>query len=80
MTFTNEAAFETALIEELKNKGWEGEVLKNPTEADLLKNWAAILFQNNSDIDRLNDVPLSDTEMQQIIEQIRELKDRKSVV
>jgi len=74
MTFTNEAAFETALIDELKNKGWENEVLKNPTEADLLQNWAAILFQNNLDIDRLNDVPLSDTEMQQIVEQIRELK------
>lgn len=74
MTFANESAFEKALIEELKNKGWENEILKNPTEADLLQNWAAILFQNNSDIDRLNDVPLSDTEMQQIIKQIRELK------
>ncbi len=74
MTFTSEAAFETALIEELKNRGWEDEVLKNPTEVDLLQNWAAILFQNNRDIDRLNDVPLSDTEMQQIVEQIRELK------
>lgn len=74
MTFTSEAAFETALIEELKNKGWESEVLKNPTEADLLQNWAAILFQNNRDIDRLNDVPLSNTEMQQILEKIRELK------
>lgn len=74
MTFTNEAAFETALIDELKNKGWENEVLKNPTETDLLQNWAVILFQNNRDIDRLNDVPLSDTEMQQIVEQIRELK------
>ena len=74
MTFTSEAAFETALIEELKNRGWEDGVLTNPTEADLLQNWADILFQNNRDIDRLNDVPLSDTEMQQIVEQIRELK------
>jgi type I restriction enzyme R subunit len=74
MTFTTESAFETALINELKNKGWEDKVLKNPTEADLLKNWAAILFQNNRDIDRLNDVPLTDTEMQQIMEQIRDLK------
>ena len=74
MTFTNEAAFETALIEELKNKGWENGVLKNPTEADLLQNWAAILFQNNREIDRLNDVPLTDTEMQHIVDQIRELK------
>ncbi len=74
MTFISEAAFETALIDELRNKGWESEVLKNPTEADLLQNWADILFQNNRDIDRLNEVPLSDTEMQQIVEQIRELK------
>ncbi|MDO8653301.1 MAG: HsdR family type I site-specific deoxyribonuclease [Undibacterium sp.] len=74
MTFTTEAAFEIALINELKNRGWEEDVLKNPSEADLLKNWAAILFQNNRDIDRLNDVPLSDTEMQQIVEQIRALK------
>jgi len=75
MTFINEAAFETTLIDELKNnKGWKNGVLKNSTEADLLKNWAAILFQNNRGIDRLNDVPLSDSEMQQIVEQIRELK------
>jgi type I restriction enzyme R subunit len=74
MTFATEAAFETALIAALKTKGWESEVLKHPTEADLLQNWAAILFQNNSGIDRLNDVPLTPTEMQQIVEQIRELK------
>ncbi|KZK66821.1 DEAD/DEAH box helicase [Shewanella baltica] len=75
MIFTSEAAFETALINELKNnKGWKNGVLKNPTEADLLQNWATILFENNNSIDRLNGVPLTDTEMQQIIEQIRELK------
>ena len=70
MTFTSEADFEHALIDELKNKGWENDILKHQTEADLLRNWAAILFQNNRDIDRLNDVPLTDSEMQQIIEQI----------
>jgi type I restriction enzyme R subunit len=74
MTFNSEAKFETALINELKNRGWKDGVVKNPTEADLLQNWAAILFQNNRDIDRLNDVPLTDTEMQQIVEQIRDLK------
>lgn len=73
-TFKTEAEFESALINELKNKGWEDSVLKNPTEADLLQNWADILFQNNRSIDRLNEVPLSSGEMQQIIEQIRELK------
>lgn len=74
MTFKSEAKFETALINELKNKGWEDEVLKNPTEADLLRNWADILFHNNCGRDRLNDVVLSDSEMQQIMEQIRDLK------
>lgn len=74
-TFTKEATFEAALIELLHTKyGWEAEVLKNPTEADLLRNWATILFENNSGIDRLNDQPLTEGEMQQIIEQITALK------
>ncbi|MDU5226626.1 MAG: DEAD/DEAH box helicase family protein, partial [Streptococcus sp.] len=49
-------------------------VLKNYSEEDLLRNWADILFENNRDIDRLNDYPLTDGEMQQIIEQIVSLK------
>jgi type I restriction enzyme R subunit len=73
-TFKTEAQFEQAFIEVLTNKGWESEILKNKTEADLLKNWANILFENNRQRDRLNDVPLTATEMQQIIEQIKELK------
>ncbi|MCP4049533.1 MAG: type I restriction endonuclease subunit R, partial [bacterium] len=50
------------------------EVIKYPTEEDLLQNWANILFENNRDIDRLNDTPLTDNEMQQILEQINELR------
>ncbi|WON77433.1 type I restriction endonuclease subunit R, EcoR124 family [Serratia sp. UGAL515B_01] len=73
-TFKTEAQFEQAFIEVLTNKGWEPEILKKKTEADLLQNWASILFENNRQRDRLNDVPLTDTEMQQIIEQIKELK------
>lgn len=73
-TFKTEAQFEQAFIEILTHKGWEPEILKNKTEADLLQNWANILFENNRQRDRLNDVPLSATEMQQIIEQIKELK------
>ena len=73
-TFKTEAQFEQAFIEVLTHKGWESEILKNKTEADLLLNWAAILFENNKQRDRLNDVPLSSSEMQQIIEQIKELK------
>lgn len=73
-TFKTEAQFEQAFIEVLTHKGWESEILKNKTEADLLQNWANILFENNRQQDRLNDVPLTTTEMQQIIEQIKELK------
>lgn len=72
--FTNEALFEEAVIQLLGTKGWETEVLKNPTEEDLLSNWANILFQNNREIDRLNDTPLTQGEMQQILEQITALR------
>lgn len=74
MTFTSEAAFEQALIVALSNKGWEKEVLKCPTEQDLLNNWASILFENNRSIDRLNDHPLTNGEMQQVMEQINSLR------
>ena len=70
MTFASEADFEEALIQVLTNKGWEKTVIKHSTEADLLKNWANILFENNNTIDRLNNCPLTDSEMQQIIEKI----------
>src|SRR5690554_1732936 len=74
MLFNRESDFEKALIEALTNKGWESEVLKNPTEKDLLNNWASILFENNRDIDRLNDHPLTEGEMQQILEQVNTLR------
>ncbi|MCX8583760.1 MULTISPECIES: type I restriction endonuclease subunit R [unclassified Gilliamella] len=74
ITFRTEAEFEQAFIDVLTQKGWESEILKNKTEAQLLQNWATILFENNRQQDRLNDVPLTNTEMQQIIEQIKELK------
>ena len=73
-TFKTEAQFEQAFIEVLTHKGWESKILKHKTEAELLQNWANILFENNRQQDRLNDVPLTATEMQQIIEQIKELK------
>ncbi len=74
MIFKSEAEFEPAMIAALKNKGWEDQVIKYPSEEDLLKNWANILFENNRGIDRLNDAPLTDTEMQQILEQVLELR------
>lgn len=74
MIFRKEADFEEALIKVLTEKGWEKEVLRHPTEQDLIQNWAKILYDNNRGIDRLNNYPLTDGEMQQIIEQITELR------
>ena len=74
-TFSKESEFEAAVIGELRQRGWgEAPVIRHPTEADLLKNWAQILFENNRGIDRLNEVPLTDSEMQQIVEQIAALR------
>ena len=75
MAFEQEAAFETALINLLTEKyGWELEILRYKTEEDLIQNWKQILFENNRDVDRLNDVPLTDGEMQQILDQITRLR------
>lgn len=74
MSFKTEAEFEAAFIKILSEKGWESEVLKNYSEKDLVKNWADILFANNNSIDRLNDCPLTDGEMEQILEQITALR------
>jgi type I restriction enzyme R subunit len=73
MVFYKEAELEEALIKVLLTKGWKKEVIKNPTEQQLLDNWAGILFDNNRGIDRLNNCPLTNDEMQQIIEQINAL-------
>lgn len=74
MVFDKEKDFEAALIKILTEHGWEKEILKNPSKKDLLQNWATILFHNNQGIDRLNGQPLTDSEMQQILEQIEELR------
>ncbi|WP_406895394.1 type I restriction endonuclease subunit R [Bacillus cereus] len=72
--FKGEKEFEDALVDLLiSQKGWNG-IIENPTEEDLLQNWADILFENNKEQDRLNNVPLNKGEMNQIIEQINALK------
>ena len=74
MVFNKESDFEDALIKMLTEScGWEKDVLCYKTESDLIRNWANILFENNRSIDRLNNYPLTDSEMQQIIEQIKVL-------
>ena len=73
--FEKEADFEAALIKKLTDEcGWDKKVLRNCSEKDLIKNWADILFQNNRQIDRLNDYPLTEGEMGQILEQIKSLR------
>ncbi len=66
--FKSEAEFEKALINTLKNKGWKGDVFYRPTEKDLIENWKKIIFENNRDV--LHGVPLSDSEMDQILKQV----------
>lgn len=74
MPFSSETKFEEALIDSLSKNGWESKVLEYYTEQQLIDNWANILFTNNRDIDKLNDYPLTEGEMQQILEQIKNLK------
>lgn len=72
--FDKETDFENAFIALLNECGWEKDVLRYPTEEDLLKNWADILYNNNRDKDKLGDYPLTDGEMKQIIEHITNLR------
>ena len=74
MGFDHEQDFEKALIKLLEKNGWTGGIINYPTEAQLVKNWADILFHNNKGIDRLNGEPLTDGEMHQVIGQIKELR------
>lgn len=73
LTYTDEARFEDDVVAMLRRHGWD-EVLDRPTERQLIDNWAQILYNNNRDQDRLGDVPLTSSEMDQIIEQITELR------
>ncbi len=75
MSYDSEARFEADLIRTLvEEKGWKDGVLQYKNEKDLIRNWAEILYENNRNIDRLGDFPLTDGEMQQIMEQIKALK------
>ncbi|SPY01410.1 putative type I restriction enzyme EcoR124II R protein [Neisseria meningitidis] len=71
--FNKEADFENALIALLTTKSWEKEVLRHPTEEDLIANWQAHLNKTNQHIDKL-DVPLIRSEMNRILEQVQALK------
>jgi type I restriction enzyme R subunit len=74
VVYDDELKFEADLVATLFDKGWESQVLKCKTEKDLIDNWAKILLENNKGIDRLNNCPLTEGEMQQILEQIARLR------
>ena len=72
--FRNETEFEDAVIFNLTHKyGWSPNVLSRPSEADLIANWARIVFENNNTPDRLNGVPLSDIEVETLVQEIAAL-------
>ena len=73
-SFNSESQFEAAVIKLLQQYGWEDEVIKNPTEQELIQNWANILYENNRQSVRLGNYPLTETEMQQVIDKINNLK------
>lgn len=74
MPFNREIDFENALIAQLAQRGWEDQILNQPSEEDLIHNWAEIIYHNNNRIDRLNNAPLTDGEMRQILAKIEELR------
>ena len=51
--FNEEKDFEEAVIKALIEHGWESDVIRYPSEEDLIQNWANILFNNNKQGTRL---------------------------
>jgi type I site-specific deoxyribonuclease hsdR family len=52
--YNSELAFEADVVEVLQKHGRSPEVIKNPTEKDLIQNWKNILFANNNTRQKLN--------------------------
>ena len=72
--YTVEADFEKDVVAKLNACGWKGGsnypfVLKYPSEADLIKNWANIIFEHNRK--ELNNVPLNQEEIDDLLLKIR---------
>ena len=68
-----ELNFEADFIALLQQSGWEKQVLKNYTVEDLIANWRQILFERNRAV--LHGVPLSDDEMQRVLDSLRQYAD-----
>lgn len=68
MAFRSELEFENDIVDLLvTERGWDGGVIYNPSEGDLIQNWADILFKMNNEVDRLNNVPLNQAEINQLM-------------
>ena len=59
MAFDDELKFESELINLLFEKGWEREVIKYPSEEDLIQNWADILFKNKTSLPTASSILLT---------------------
>ena len=46
--FNEEKDFEEAVIKALIEHGWESDVIRYPSEEELIQNWANILYNNNN--------------------------------
>ena len=68
--FEKEIDFENALCELLPKHGWSTEILLHPTEQDLIDNWANIIYDMNRERERLGNYRLTQSEMQQVIDQV----------
>ena len=72
LKYDNESVFEQDFVNFLQERcGWKGGVLEYKTEQELIQNWANILYNNNREADRLGNYPLTDCEMRQILDQIK---------
>ncbi|MCD8208637.1 MAG: HsdR family type I site-specific deoxyribonuclease [Bacteroidales bacterium] len=72
MAFDDELKFEKALVDTLKTLGWgKYDVLNYPTAEDLKKNWVDILYNNNRSEDKLGNYRLTDSEVEQILDQVQ---------
>ena len=72
--YTLESDFEKDVVSKLQACGWKGganypAVLHYPTEAELIQNWANIIFEHNRK--ELNNVPLNQDEIDQLLTKIR---------
>lgn len=65
-----ELNFEKDFIAALKKRGWSNEVLYHKTIPELIENWKNIIFDRNRI--ELNNVPLSESEMDRLMDTVRE--------